>query len=136
MQAVSINISNRPYDGLMQIGRPSKKPRTIFGERIFNARTSLGLSQSDVSQTLGISQTAYSDWERYPVALKPEQIEKLTVTLKITVEELFQKNGTGKKSGPTGKARKLFEKVSRLPRSQQNHILTVVEAFVEKKTER
>ena len=33
----------------------------------------------------------------------------------------------------SGKARRIFEEVSRLPRSQQQHILAVVETFVEKK---
>ncbi len=37
-------------------------------------------------------------------------------------------------SGPTGKVRQVFEKVSRLPRHQQSKIVEVVEAFVEKKS--
>ena len=67
--------------------------------------------------------------------LRPDQIEKLTEILNISVDELFgkeEKNGR-RSGGPVGKARRLFEAVSKLPRSQQQHVLTVVEAFVEKK---
>jgi transcriptional regulator with XRE-family HTH domain len=116
----------------MQIGRPSKHARTAFGERLFAARTAAGLSQAEVAQKLGITQTAYADWERHPTALRPDQIEKLTKILKISVEDLFASNGRSKeRAGPVGRARRAFERVSELPRSQQQHILKVVEAFVE-----
>jgi transcriptional regulator with XRE-family HTH domain len=116
----------------MQVGRPSKHPRTAFGERLFAARTAAGLSQAEVAQKLGITQTAYADWERHPVALRPDQIEKLTEILKIAVEQLFTDNGRRReRGGPVGRARRAFEQVSKLPRSQQQHILKVVEAFVE-----
>jgi transcriptional regulator with XRE-family HTH domain len=115
----------------MQVGRPSKHPRTPFGERLFAARTAAGLSQTEMAEKFGITQTAYADWERHPTALRPDQIEKLTEILKVSVEQLFGTNGRGKeRAGPVGRARRAFERVSKLPRSQQQHILKVVEAFV------
>lgn len=134
MQANSVIQQSPGYDSSMQRGRPSTHPRTPFGERLFAARSTLGLSQAQVAAQLGIRQTAYADWERYPVALRPDQIDKLTEILKVSVEHLFGKVPTKERtSGPTGKARRLFEAVSKLPRAQQQHVLTVVEAFVEKK---
>jgi len=116
----------------MQIGRPSKRPRTAFGERLFAARAAAGLSQAEVAEKLGITQTAFADWERHPTALRPDQIERLTEILKISVEDLFTSNGRSKeRAGPVGRARRAFEQVSKLPRSQQQHILKVVEAFVQ-----
>ena len=135
MQAISLTIFNARYDGAMKTGRPSSRPRTVFGERLRAARETLGFSQAQVAEKLGISQASYGAWERDPVALRPDQIEKLTEILNVSVDELFgkeEKNGR-RSSGPVGKARRLFEAVSKLPRSQQQHVLTVVEAFVEKK---
>ena len=135
MQAYSLTILNDRYDGAMNTGRPSTRPRTAFGIRLRTAREALGLSQAQVAEKFGISQASYGAWERDPVALRPDQIEKLTGILNISVDELFgkdEKNGR-RNGGPVGKARRLFEAVSRLPRSQQQHVLTVVEAFVEKK---
>ncbi len=137
MQAFSVKPRNLGYDADMQIGRPSKRPRTPFGERLFAARSATGLSQAQVAEKLGISQTAYADWERYSVALRPDQIEQLMEILNVSVEQLFGKDVAKQRSGgPKGKARRLFEEVSKLPRAQQKHVLTVVEAFVEKKTGR
>ena len=131
MQAIPINLFPAMYDAGMQRGRPSERPRCAFGERLFAARAVLGLSQAQVAEKLGITQTAYADWERYPVALRPDQIEKLTEIFKVSVEQLYG-NGQEKRQGggPVGKARRAFEAVSNLPRRQQQKIVEVVEALV------
>jgi transcriptional regulator with XRE-family HTH domain len=130
MQAFSVTIATLQYDDLMQIGRPSKHPRTAFGERLTAARTEAGLSQAQIAEKLGITQTSYADWERYPVALRPDQIERLTQILKVPIEQLYGVKLNSRGAGPVGKARRVFEEVSKLPRQQQQHIIRVVEAFV------
>ena len=116
----------------MQRGRPSNKPRTEFGHRVYEARTVKGLSQAQVAEALGVTQASYGAWERVPVALRPEQVEKLAEILGVSVSYLFGERPSSK-SGPRGKARQLFEQLSDLPRSQQGHALAVLEAFIEKK---
>jgi len=133
MQEVSVNIFDTQYDGLMKSGRPSTRERTEFGKKLVMAREALGFSQAQVAEKIGMTQKGYAVWERYPVALKPEQIQKLTEVLQVSPDYLFGKTSRSKKGGPTGKARRLFDELSKLPRSQQQHVLTVVEAFVEKK---
>jgi transcriptional regulator with XRE-family HTH domain len=131
MQAKIISFSERPYDGGMNTGRPSKYPRTPFGERIHSAREVLGLSQTQVAQKLGITQMAYAFWERRPVALRPEQMEKLAEVLNVTPDYFFTQNDkSSRKGGPAGKMRRLFESASALPRSQQQKIIALLDAFV------
>ena len=115
----------------VQTGRPSKEPRTDFGQRLLAAREAVGLSQAQVAGQLGITQKAYAVWERYPVALRPEQIEKLTSTLHITVEYIFGRDSAKSRGkGPAGKLRQVFERASQLPRNQQSKVAEFVEAFV------
>ncbi len=130
MQANFIKNFPASYDVAMQTGRPSKRLRTEFGERLFVARTAAGLSQAQVAEKLGLTQTAYAFWERHPVALRPDQIKKLAGILKVTVEELFADNGSSRRGGPVGKMRRLFEAASDLPRSQQQKVQALLEAFV------
>lgn len=115
----------------MNTGRPAKYPRTPFGERSHAAREALGLSQAQVAEKLGITQMAYAFWERRPVALRPDQIEKLAQVLKVTPDYFFGRNGEpSRKGGPVGKMRQLFESASRLPRSQQQKVLDILQPFV------
>jgi transcriptional regulator with XRE-family HTH domain len=113
------------------MGRPSKRKRTAFGERLVAAREEAGLSQRELADKLGISQRALSWWERETVALRPEQVAQLATVLGVSTDQLLgvptaKKRGTG----PTGKARRAFEAVSKLPRHHQQKIVDVVETFV------
>jgi transcriptional regulator with XRE-family HTH domain len=116
----------------MQRGRPSNKQRTEFGRRVYEARTAKGLSQAQVADALGITQASYGAWEREPVALRADQLEKLRNILGVTIAQLFGEESQNKMmAGPRGKARQLFEQLSNLPRSQQNHAIAVLKAFIE-----
>ncbi len=115
----------------MSRGRPSKRQRSSFGERVFSARQALGLSQAEVAKQLHITQSAYATWERDVVALRPEQIAMLSDILKVSSEELLGKASKPRRgSGPVGRAKRLFDLLSQLPRNQQEKILSVIEPFV------
>jgi transcriptional regulator with XRE-family HTH domain len=115
----------------MQTGRPSKQKRPTFGQRLHELREAAGLSQQQLADTLGMSQRAYSHWERRPVALRPEQLQSLAAALNLPVEALLASGGNKKRgSGPAGKMRQLFEAASKLPRSQQEKILAILQPFI------
>ena len=126
MQAIFVTQATRPYNQGMKTGRPSKYPRSPFGARLHALREAAGLSQAQVADKLGITQTAYAVWERHPVALRPEQIEQVAVVLGVTAEQLFT-TAKPRGSGPAGKLRQVFERASSLPRDQQKHVLRVVQ---------
>jgi transcriptional regulator with XRE-family HTH domain len=131
MQAISISISSGVYALTMQTGRPSKHPRTEFGSRLHSAREAAGLTQSQVAEKLGITQTAYALWERRTVALKPDQISKVAEVLNVPIDYLFGKDAkSGGRGGSISKLQKLLEAASTLSRSQQQRLIAVVEPFV------
>jgi transcriptional regulator with XRE-family HTH domain len=115
----------------MTTGRPSKKQRTPFGERLYTLRQQAGLSQQQLADRLGISQRAYAHWERNPVALRPDQLLGVAEALNVSVEELVGNSASKKRgTGPAGRMRQLFEGASKLPRSKKQKIAAVVEAFI------
>ena len=117
------------YDG-MQTGRPTTRQRPPFGERLHVLREAVGLSQQQVAERLGMKHSAYAWWERHPVALRADQLQKLAEVFGVTVEELVGSDMKKRGTGPVGKMRRIFEEASKLPRSQQRQISTVVEALV------
>jgi len=133
MQAKTISFFFLPYSDDMQQGRPSSRPRPVFGQRLFEARQALGLSQAELADKLGMKQAGYAAWERDNVALRPDQLARLAAVLNASVEHLLGvEEKPARQGGPTGKVRKVFEKVSRLPRHQQSKVVEFVEAFVER----
>ena len=115
----------------MQTGRSTTRERTPFGQRLHALREQAGLSQQQLAERLGLTQRAYAHWERNPVALRPEQLLSLAEVLNVSVENLVGSNGSKKRgAGPTGRMKRLFEAASQLPRSQQQKIAAVLEAFV------
>lgn len=131
MQAISVNIFATGYVDDMPRGRPSKRQRPPFGERLCALREAAGLSQQQVADKLGMTQTAYAWWERHNVALKPEQMATLAMTFSVSADHLLgHENGQRRGGGPIGKMRQIFEAASRLSRSQQQHIIRVLEPFV------
>jgi transcriptional regulator with XRE-family HTH domain len=118
-------------------GRPSLTARTAFGQRLRAAREAAGLSQAEVAARLGLKQAAYASWERYPTAVRPEQIEKAAAILKTPVKDFFEKTPRAfRKNGPTGRARRAFEALSEVPRHEQANILDFVEAMLVSHTRR
>ncbi len=136
-QALSVITRSAAYDLLMAKGRPSKRPRSAFGERLAAAREELGLSQMELAQRLGVSQKVITYWERNEVALRSEQLTAIAEALGIPVEELLgQPKLKVRSTGPVGKARLIFEAVSKLPRRQQEKIFDILEPFVKEHRKR
>lgn len=131
MQGQSAPKREAEYDAGMPRGRPSTSQRTAFGKRVLAAREALGLSQAEVAAEVGLTQSAYADWERRPVALRPDQIQQLCKTLQVSAGYLFdEKPRRGGQGGPTGKLRRAFDEAAGLPRRQQNKVVEFLEVFL------
>jgi transcriptional regulator with XRE-family HTH domain len=131
MQALSLKPQTAVYDGDMAKGRPTSKPRSEFGERLAAARERAGLTQQQLADKIGSNQKVIAYWERNDVALRADQINAVAAALNTSAAELL--NGSESKArgtGPAGRAKLMFETVSKLPRKQQQKILDVVQALV------
>ena len=131
MQALCLTFRTPDYSWVVKTGRPSKQQRPAFGQRLHELRETAGLSQQQLADKLDMSQRAYSHWERRPVALRPDQLQSLAAALNIPIETLLT-NGENRRrgSGPVGKMRQLFESASKLPRSQQEKVLAILQPFI------
>ncbi len=130
MQLQSITFLPLFYHSHMKTGRPARSKKTDFAKRLSRLREARGLSQREIARRLGIAQSSYANWERFNVALKPEQLIRLAEILKVDVAELFTARGEKRRGGPTGKMQRLFEAASHLPRSQQQKVVDVMQPFI------
>ena len=118
-------------------GRPSNKIPSEMGARIASLRRQAGLSQAQLAAALGIPQRTLSFYEReagdIPAGLAPPMARALGVSVDELLGETEKKRRAA--VGPTGRMRRLFEAASKLPRSQQEKIAAVIEAFVNQHSE-
>jgi len=127
MQAISYNNLSAVYSLGMTQGRPAKDKRPNFGERIAQARQRAGLTQKQLAEKIGTTQRVLTYWEREAEGLRAEQLAKLSEVLGVSADYFLGRETNRRETGPAGKARIIFEEVSRLPRTRQKQIIGVVE---------
>jgi transcriptional regulator with XRE-family HTH domain len=79
---------------------------------------------------MGISQPSYAAWERREVALTASQLGTLAKTFRCEVADFFHHESPKRGRGPTGRASKTFEELSKLLRSKQKDIVDLVENLI------
>jgi transcriptional regulator with XRE-family HTH domain len=109
-----------------------------MGARIASLRRREALSQSQLAEAVVISQRTLSFHEHeagdIPAGLAPPMARALSVSVDKLLGETEKKRRAG--AGPTGRMLRLFEAASKLPRSQQEKIAAVLEAFVNQRSYR
>jgi transcriptional regulator with XRE-family HTH domain len=131
MQAISDISPARGYDPHMPAGRPATKEPTEFGLRLSAARKDAGLTQLELGERVGVTQRVVAYWERESVGLKADQLVSLADALGISVDVLLGRDSRPKRrGGPAGRARRVFDQVSALPRGKQQRVLDIVETIL------
>ena len=93
-------------------------------------REAAGLSVREVARQIGESHTNLSYWERSGQIPRSDVLRQLAKALGVSLEELLGQSRPKRALSPGGRARQLFEAISKLPRRQQEKILDILEPFV------
>jgi transcriptional regulator with XRE-family HTH domain len=103
----------------------------VLGQRIADARERAGLSQLELAERLGVKQPTVAYWERKAEKIRSDVCTRIAQALNVSTDELLgRKTPATKTAQPIGKTRQLFEAISRLPRRQQEKIISILEPFV------
>jgi transcriptional regulator with XRE-family HTH domain len=102
-----------------------------LGARIAEQRKNSHITQVQLAQTLGVSQSTINAYEfgqrRVPVSALP----LLARTLGVSMEELVDDTPSGaRKRGPTPKLQQHLERISALPKPRQRAVMDVIEAML------
>jgi transcriptional regulator with XRE-family HTH domain len=118
--------------------RKSTKTRPPQGTRLAELRKDAGLSQYELARYVGVPQANIAFWERSEKPPSSDVLPKMAQALGVTVEDLLlvgdekplKKKAAKSNSRPAGKVREVFDRVSKLPRRQQEHIVNWISAYV------
>jgi transcriptional regulator with XRE-family HTH domain len=135
MQALSPFSGIDPYDEAMSQGRPAKRQRSLFGQRLFELREAASITQVAIAERLGVSQRTYSDWERGSVAFTPSRLSELASILGVEPAVLLGTPAAKQRiTAGSGRIAQSFEAISKLTRRKQGKILDVVDALLSQQT--
>jgi len=93
-------------------------------------REHAGLTVRELARQVGTSHTNILYWERSGKVGKTEFLLPMAKALGVTVEEVLGEPRPRKTITAGGKMGQLFEEASKLPRSQQEKVIAVLEPFV------
>lgn len=113
------------------MARKMTKPRPKQGAYLAELRKNAGLSQTELAHLIGETQQNIAFWEQCNYPPRSDVLIKMSKVLGVAVEDLLTgQPAKKKKGGPVGKAQKIFEDLSMLPKKQQEKVVEFVSAFI------
>ena len=111
-------------------GPPYADLMASAASRLKALREAAGLSQRELARQIGDRQSNVQYWEDTGKMPRSDVLLPIAQALGVTVEELLGQPKPSRVTSPGGRARQLFEAVSRMPRRQQDKVLDILEPFV------
>jgi transcriptional regulator with XRE-family HTH domain len=101
-----------------------------IGTRLAKLRKTLGLTQKELAQKIGITQTLISDYEVGRAHLVDEMIIRFSIALNVSTDEIL---GVKKKNRniPNLKLMKRMYEIEKLPPSRQRALLQNIDMFLQ-----
>lgn len=125
-----MKIPINAYAGDMA-GRPTNKPAPSFGARLAALRKSLGLTQPQLAEMLGISPAMLAYYERKATNPTAEFVKKAAEVLNTSVDELLGHAATPRRrSGPPSQLEQRLQAIRQLPREKQKLVLRFLDSFL------
>lgn len=101
-------------------------------------RKDAGLRQYELARYAGVPQANIAFWERSEKPPRSEVLPNMAEALGVSVEELLivgdekpvRRKATKTSGRPAGKVREVFDRVSKLLRRQQEHIVNWISSYV------
>jgi transcriptional regulator with XRE-family HTH domain len=126
-------MENRVYNRGM--GRPISKPRPKQGARLAAFRQEAGLSQTELADALGVTQSSVAYWETAAKPPRSDVLSKMAKVLGVRVEQLLEGSSAPvrlvRRTGPVGKLQRILEEATTLPRSKQELVVQFVTTLLE-----
>jgi transcriptional regulator with XRE-family HTH domain len=102
----------------------------VRATRLRQLRQAAGLSLRELARQIGQEHSNVVYWETSGNFPRSDMLLPIAKALGVTVDELLGESRPKRVLSPGGKMRQLFEAASKLPRSQQEKVLAVLEPFV------
>jgi len=100
------------------------------GKHLKALREAAGLSMRELARQIGEDHSNVRYWEQSGSLPRSDVLLPMAKALGVTVEEVLGEPKPRRAVTPAGKMRRLFDAASKLPRTQQEKILAILQPFV------
>jgi len=100
------------------------------GSRIVRIRKSLGLTQEEIADRVGITQTLFSSYERGRLKISAEMLGQIAIALEVTADELLGLAKPEKSSSINGKMLRRLKQIEALPIHKRRVIISNIDIFL------
>lgn len=103
-----------------------------LGKRITRLRKENHITQVQLAETLGLSQSAMTAYELGQRRVPASMLPTLAEIFKVPVDELLGKPASARtgKRGPASKLQQHMERISQLPKPRQRVVMEVLESML------
>jgi transcriptional regulator with XRE-family HTH domain len=124
-------FSAQPLYCDMAKGRPAFRPQPEMGAHLAQLRETAGFTQRQLAEKLGVPLSNITFWERSEKPPRTEILPKMAEALGVSVDALLRVGPVKPKNAVAkGRLQQVFERVSRLPRRQQQKVVEMAEGFL------
>ena len=109
---------------------PPIKTAGPIGERLAKARKRRGLTQAQLAEKIGITQTVVSDYEIGRLRLSDEILIRLSIALKVSVDYLLGLEKNGEIEPISRSLVSKMTRIEKLPPSEKKALLKNIDMFL------
>ena len=105
-----------------------------MGQRVARLRKAKGITQGQLAELLGVSQSVVSDYERGELRLHAEVIVQLSSILGVSADELLglAETASEPQSGWVPRLAKKARQIEKLPQRDQEALMRTINAYLSK----
>lgn len=115
---------------IMGTDKPDHAFFVALGARIAELRQAQGLTQAQLGDALGISQSTINTYEVGRRRIQVSALPRVAEALGVSVEDLIGAAPKSGKRGPAPKLQQQLERVSRLPRAEQRFVSKMLDVVL------
>jgi transcriptional regulator with XRE-family HTH domain len=132
---------NRPYhqgratEELVLAKKQLEEETSDFGRRLVEIRKARGITQVELAERIGTTQSFVSKYERGDLRLHGDLIVKLAAALSVSTDELLGFEGKEPSVRPTVKDRRLWRRITsidKLSKRDRAALVRTIDAFLSK----
>ncbi len=122
--------------GSWAMAKANKIERETPGARVARLRRDRGITQIELAEKLGVTQSVVSDYERDTLRLNSELIVQLTEILGASADEILglEKASRSERGLSNRRLYRQLQSIDKLPKRDQQALLRTIAAFLSKAT--